>query len=251
MARSPIWRSIAAELEGEIARGLYRAGDKLPTEAELSLRFGVNRHTARRALADLAARDLVHSRRGAGVFVKAAPLDYPIGERVRFSQNLRASGRLPEKRVLRIETRPADRAEATALALPEGAEVIVYEGLSLAEAVPVAHFISCFPAARFPGLAATLTEVSSVTQALRANGIEDYTRAHTRLTAEAATPTQALHLAMREGAPLLRAEGVNVDPAGQPVEYGLTWFAGDRVALTVSSEDGSAQAQTGAQPSSP
>ena len=50
MARSPIWKSIAAELESEIARGLYRAGDKLPTEAELSSRFGVNRHTARRAL---------------------------------------------------------------------------------------------------------------------------------------------------------------------------------------------------------
>ena len=251
MARSPIWKSIAAELESEIARGLYRAGDKLPTEAELSSRFGVNRHTARRALADLAERDLVHSRRGAGVFVKATPLDYPIGERVRFSQNLRASGRLPEKRVLRIETRPADRAEAEALALAEGAEVIVYEGLSLAEAMPVAHFISCFPAARFAGLASTLSEVTSVTRALKANGIEDYTRARTRLTAEAATPTQALHLTMREGAPLLRAEGVNVDAEGQPIEYGLTWFAGDRVALTFSSDDVGPQEQTGPQTSSP
>ncbi|MCA0961302.1 phosphonate metabolism transcriptional regulator PhnF [Salipiger bermudensis] len=251
MARSPIWKSIAAELEGEIARGLYRAGDKLPTEAELSSRFGVNRHTARRALADLAERDLVHSRRGAGVFVKATPLDYPIGERVRFSQNLRASGRLPEKRVLRIETRPADRAEAEALSLAEGAEVIVYEGLSLAEAMPVAHFISCFPAARFPGLAATLAEVTSVTKALNANGIADYTRARTRLTAEAATPTQALHLTMREGAPLLRAEGVNVDAEGQPLEYGLTWFAGDRVALTFSSDDVGTQEQTGPQTSQP
>ena len=251
MARSPIWKSIAAELEGEIARGLYRAGDKLPTEAELSSRFGVNRHTARRALADLAERDLVHSRRGAGVFVKATPLDYPIGERVRFSQNLRASGRLPEKRVLRIETRPADRAEAEALALSGDAEVIVYEGLSLAEAMPVAHFISCFPAARFPGLADTLAEVTSVTKALKANGIEDYTRARTRLTAEAATPTQALHLTMREGAPLLRAEGVNVDAEGQPLEYGLTWFAGDRVALTFSSDDVGTQEQTGPQTSQP
>ncbi len=251
MARSPIWKSIAAELEGEIARGLYRAGDKLPTEAELSSRFGVNRHTARRALADLAERDLVHSRRGAGVFVKATPLDYPIGERVRVSQNLRASGRLPEKRVLRIETRPADRAEAEALALAEGAEVIVYEGLSLAEAMPVAHFISYFPAARFPGLASTLEEVASVTKALKANGIEDYTRARTRLTAEAATPTQALHLTMREGAPLLRAESVNVDAGGQPVEYGLTWFAGDRVALTFSSDDMGSQQDTAPQTSSP
>ncbi|MCR8546433.1 phosphonate metabolism transcriptional regulator PhnF [Salipiger sp. P9] len=237
MTRTPIWKSIAAELEGEIARGLYRAGDKLPTEAELSARFGVNRHTARRALADLAERGLVHSRRGAGVFVQAAPLDYPIGGRVRFHQNIRATGRLPEKRVLRVEIRPADTTEAEALALPPGSPVIVYEGLSLAEGAAIAHFISCFPAEHLPGLPDTLREVSSVTEALRRNGIADYTRAHTRLTAEAASPTQALHLTTREGAPLLRSEGVNIDAHGVPVEYGLTWFAGDRVALTVAPED--------------
>lgn len=237
MVRTPIWTSIAADLEGEIARGLYRAGDKLPTEAALSARFGVNRHTARRALADLAERGLVHSRRGAGVFVTATPLDYPIGGRVRFHQNIRATGRLPEKRVLRVETRPADATEAEALALPPGSEVIVYEGLSLAGGAPIAHFISCFPAARLPGLPDTLREVSSVTEALRRNGVADYTRARTRLTAEAASATQALHLTTREGAPLLRTEGVNIDPDGVPVEYGLTWFAGDRVALTVSPED--------------
>jgi GntR family phosphonate transport system transcriptional regulator len=43
----------------------------------------------------------------------------------------------------------------------------------------------------------------------------------------------ALHLRIAEGAPVLRSEAVNVDPAGQPVEYGVTWFAGDRVTLTV------------------
>jgi hypothetical protein len=159
MPRTPIWKSIAAELEGEIARHLYRAGDKLPTEAELSARFGVNRHTARRALADLAERGLVHSRRGAGVFVTATPLDYAIGARVRFHRNIRATGRLPEKRVLRVETRPADTAEAEALALPPGAPVIVYEGLSLAEGAPIAHFFSCFPAERLPGLADTLRDL--------------------------------------------------------------------------------------------
>ncbi|WP_289155407.1 UTRA domain-containing protein, partial [uncultured Salipiger sp.] len=148
-----------------------------------------------------------------------------------------ASGRLPEKRVLRVETRPADTPEAEALALPAGAPVIVYEGLSLAEGVAIAHFVSCFPAERMPGLPETLKEVASVTEALRLNGVADYTRAHTRLTAEAATPTQALHLATREGAPLLRSEGVNIDPEGVPVEYGLTWFAGDRVALTFSADE--------------
>ena len=43
----------------------------------------------------------------------------------------------------------------------------------------------------------------------------------------------ATHLQLAQGAPILRSVGVNVDPEGQPVEYGSTWFAGDRVTLTV------------------
>lgn len=236
MPRTPVWKSIAATLEAEIAGGQYRAGDRLPTEAALSARFGVNRHTVRRALADLADRDLVRSRRGAGVFVHAPPAEYPLGKRVRFHQNIRATGRLPEKRVLRLETRPADTTEAAALAIEPGAPVLVFEGLSLANDIAVAHFLSVFPAERLPGLAETFTEVTSITEALRRNGIADYTRTETRVSAERASPTQALHLGIREGDPLLMTTGVNIGPDETPVERGLTWFAGDRVVLTVTPE---------------
>ena len=52
--------------------------------------------SVRDALADLGGRGILRSRRGAGVFVEAPPTDYPIGRRVRFHQNIRAAGRLPE-----------------------------------------------------------------------------------------------------------------------------------------------------------
>lgn len=236
MARSPVWRSIAAALEGEIAAGHYRPGDKLPTEAEMAARFGVNRHTVRRALGDMAERGILRSRRGAGVFVDAPVTDYPLGRRVRFHQNIAATGRTPEKRPLRLETRPADAAEAEALHIEQGDEVIVYEGLSLVDGAPMSHFMSVFPAMRFPGLMATLRDVTSVTEALRLNGVADYVRAETRITAERASPLQALHLRVKEGEPLLHSVGVNADLQGRPVERGSTWFAGDRVAFTIAPE---------------
>lgn len=233
MARTPIWQSIAETLDAEIGAGHYAPGDKLPTEAALAMRFGVNRHTVRRALGDMADRGIVHARRGAGVFVTAEPTLYPIGKRTRFHQNIAATGRLPEKRVLRVETRPCDTREAEALGLAPGGEVVVYEGLSLAGGVAVAMFESVFPASRLPGLADALAEVTSVTEALRRVGVPDYLRAETRLTAERASPTQALHLSLREGDPLLRSVAINTTPDGVPVEFGRTWFAGDRVTLTV------------------
>jgi GntR family transcriptional regulator, phosphonate transport system regulatory protein len=237
VARPSVWSAIAATLIAEIAGGLYRPGDKLPTEADLAARFGVNRHTVRHALAALAEAGLTHARRGSGVFVTARPADYPLGRRVRFHQNVAASGRTPSRRITRRETRPAAAAEAEALHLPHGAPVHVVEGVSLVDAQPMAVFRSVFPAARFPGLLAAMEGQSSVTAALAACGLSDYTRADTRLTAKLADPVLALALKVETGAPVLRSVAVNVDSAGLPVEHGTTWFAGDRVTLTVTPED--------------
>ncbi len=237
MGRPALWTSIRDSLAEDIARGHYGPGDRLPTEAQLAGRFGVNRHTIRRALADLAERGTVHARRGAGVFVQHRPTHYPIGRRVRFHQNLLAAGRVPEKHVLLLETRAAGRDEAEALDLDADAPVHVYEGLSLSDRVPIAMFRSVFPAARVPGMLDALRETGSVTEAFRTNGIDDYTRARTEITAKGATPTIAAQLRLAPGAPILRTVGVNVDRNGRPVEYGRSWFAGDRVALTLGVDD--------------
>jgi GntR family transcriptional regulator, phosphonate transport system regulatory protein len=228
-----LFTSIAETLRDEIAAGLYPPGAKLPTEAALSARFGVNRHTVRHALSALAEAGTVHSRRGSGVFVAARPTDYPLGRRVRFHQNIAASGKTPSRRITRVETLPASAEDASMLTLPQGSLVHVVEGLSLADGQPLAVFRSVFPAARFPGLPEAVIARGSITAALGDCGLTDYTRAETRLTARLADPVLALALRVAAQAPVLQSVAVNVDVAGVPVEYGTTWFAGDRVTLTV------------------
>ena len=242
-----LWAGIADALRAEIASGARRPGDRLPTEAALAGRFGVNRHTVRRALAALAKEGLVRSRRGAGAFVAAAPADYAIGRRVRFHRNLEAAGRLPARRLTAIETRPATVAEAAALGLAEGDPIHLAEGVSLADGVPVALFASAFPAARLPGLPDALRAAASVTAALRACGVPDYVRVSTRITAAAATAPEAALLDLAPGAPLIVTEGVNADPEGRPVELGRTRFAAERVTLTLDHREG-AGPRGGAEP---
>ena len=233
MPRAPIWSSITAALREEIAAGTYAQGSKLPTEAQLALRFGVNRHTVRRALGALAEAGLVQPRRGAGVFVTSVPTDYPLGRRVRFHQNVLANGRTPSRRMLRTETRPATAEESEALAMPPASLVHLIEGISLADGVPIGLFRSVLPAKRFPNFPQDMTRLGSITSALADAGVADYTRASTRLTAKLANAVQAGHLQIQQGAPLLRSVTINVDPEGRPVEFGTSWFAGDRVTLTV------------------
>lgn len=228
----PVWQSIRASLASDIKEGRYAPGDKLPTEAALARRFGVHRHTVRRALSDLASTGAVYSRRGSGVFVQQATTEYPLGRRVSFTRNLYAAGQLPSRRILLIETRTADATEAKHLKLKTGDQVHCYDGLSFADDQPLAVFRSIFPASLFPELPAALAQHESITEGLKTQGIPDYTRAWTRVSAHAANPTQALHLRLTSGAPLLQTLSLNVCPDNQPLEYGCTWFSGDRVTLT-------------------
>ena len=48
----------------------------------------------------------------------------------------------------------------------------------------------------------------------------------------------AAHLKQPVARPALYVSSVNVDPDGTPIEYACTWFAGDRVTLTVDHDHG-------------
>jgi GntR family phosphonate transport system transcriptional regulator len=235
--KTPLWISIAQTMRETIANGQYEAGSRLPTEAELAGKFGVDRHTIRHAMAHLIEAGLVHSRRGAGYFVLSRPVDYPLGERVRFHQSLLAAGRLPKRKKLSIERRQASAVDAKRLRVSEGASLCVFNTLSFVDRNPVALSESCFPKNRLPGIDTALEKEMSVTAALKQVGVDDYVRMSTRLSARIATATQAVHLRLHEGAPLLFATSINVDQAGMPVEYGQTWYASDHITLTLERDE--------------
>src|SRR5690606_1729680 len=112
----------------------------------------------------------------------------------------------------------------------------VLEAAGLSDGVPFTCTHGVFPADRLPGLPDALRATGSISQALSDCGVADYRRASTRLAAERATGAIARHLALPEGAPVLRAVSLNLDPQGRPVEHALTWFCTDRVEIVVDEE---------------
>ena len=95
-----IWRQIEQTLAQEIETGIFEEGQQLPTEAELAARFAVNRHTIRRAVGMLSDRGLVRVEQGRGSFVRENVLEYMIGRRTRFTENVRRANRSPGGRML-------------------------------------------------------------------------------------------------------------------------------------------------------
>ncbi|MFB6816293.1 GntR family transcriptional regulator [Streptomyces sp. NPDC056347] len=68
-APEPPYRQIAADLAAEIKRGELVPGRPLPSEKELTERYGVARNTARSALAVLRERGLIYTVTGRGSYV--------------------------------------------------------------------------------------------------------------------------------------------------------------------------------------
>ena len=79
--QAPVRKSLVVELRDklkeQIVSGVYRPGDRLPSEASLTEEFGVSRTVVREAIASLRADALVESRRGSGVFV-IEPVKPPV-----------------------------------------------------------------------------------------------------------------------------------------------------------------------------
>ena len=65
---------VVTALRGRVLVGEFAAGQKLPTESQLTEAFGVSRTVIREAIATLAADGLVEPRQGAGVFVRERPI---------------------------------------------------------------------------------------------------------------------------------------------------------------------------------
>ncbi len=72
----PRYYQIVHQLEKYIQENDCAIGDRLPSEKDLGLTFGVSRITARRALEEMERRGLVTKRRGKGTFV-AKPSEKP------------------------------------------------------------------------------------------------------------------------------------------------------------------------------
>ena len=226
-----LWRQIVSALRGEIERGVHEPGGQLPTEVALSARFGVNRHTVRRALEEMSRQGLVRVEQGRGSFVAEDVLDYAVSSRVRFSEWVRRHNKEPSGEVLRVGEISAEAAIASQLQIRPGAKVAMLERLGLADGRPVSLSTHYFSAARYPRLLDQLRKQPTITAALAAVGVGDYRRLVTRVTARLPSAEEASLLLTSRVRPLLVTENVNVDPSGAVVEFGAARYPTPRVQI--------------------
>lgn len=230
-----IWRQIAERLRTEISLNVWATEERLPSEAQLADRFGVNRHTVRRAVACLADEGILRANQGRGTFVAQIPISYPISARTRFSEILSAQAREPGGKLLSHTVEPADEMLATTLKVDLGTPMLRIESIRYADKIPVSTGTNWYVANRFPTLVEIFEQTGSITDALRENGLTDYTRRETVISAENAGPMDAERLEISVGAALLTIEAINDDLSKTPFNLTFSRMVASRVQLKIDS----------------
>ena len=226
-----MWRQIEDRLKRDLVEGRWKAGDRLPTEAELAESFGVNRHTLRRAVASLRDAGVLRVEQGHGTFISDDMIDYAISRRTRFSENITGLDRRPSGKVVRSGQIAATTEIAEALEIWRGHKVVLIEAVNLVDERPVSLVAHHFPAFRFKGIDTAYEQTWSITRALGQYGIGDYFRKSSRVSTRLPEASDAEHLAMARTQPILFVESINVDLQGQPIEYSVARSAGHRMNL--------------------
>ena len=192
----------------------------------------MSRMTAREAMHRLADSGLIVRLPGRGSYV-AEPLAHRRADRLTsFSEEMQRRGAVPTSIVLTREIRPARAREAELLDLRVGDTVVLLQRVRCADGRPVAIEVTYLVGATSQSIMAADLRVDSLHAVLARAGLS-LRRGRATVSAEPATATDARHLEVGRGDPMLVERRVIVDAAGRPVEATESRYAAERYAIDV------------------
>lgn len=226
-----LYTQIAELLERDYVRH-GSPGDKLPSEGDLAIQFGVNRHTLRRAVDELISNGLLERLHGVGVFVTDRLLDYRVASTTRFTQTLNDIGVSTDTRIIRKMITLASKGVAQHLKLTPDQPVLWIETLRLADGLPLCVISHFFPEHPYKLMLADYRDGSI--HELLTSKCGSLRRTESLITAVLPQGDDAKLLGIAQTRPVLRVKSLNVlDRDGSPVEYAITRFRADRIQLRI------------------
>lgn len=228
------FRRVANELRGEILRGDLAPGQKLPSEHDLSERFGVTRVTVRKGIALLKGEGLVTTHQGKGAFVRQRPhvrmLSTGTNYRERrstgvanYNAEAAAQGQVARQLIREVGEAPVPSDVADHLEVEEGAAVAVRRRLFVIDDKPMQLVDSYYPVELAAGTKLlTATPIRGGAHAV----IEDPDGPIRRrivqfvedLDVRMPTPSEVESLEIPAGVPVARVIRTAYDSSGVPVE---------------------------------
>lgn len=214
----PLYSQVYETLVRQIADGVWKPGQALPSEQALAAQLGVSQGTVRKALDALAIDKVIDRRQGKGTFVAELTQERSL---FRFFRLTRPDGAraVPTSGEEVVKRRRAKPHEAQALAIAETAEIIEIVRTRFVDEHPIAHERIVAPREYFPDLDRR-SPLPNTLYALyqREYGI-NIVSTEEKLRADAARREDTRRLGVPAGTPLLQVERVALSVNGKRVEW--------------------------------
>ncbi|GAA5226786.1 GntR family transcriptional regulator [Paeniglutamicibacter antarcticus] len=212
------------------ARNICQPGYRLPPERELAEGFNVARKTLRQAIDSLVEDQVLKRVVGVGTFVAHPKVDLQVRLNS-YSEEMVRRGMVPDAHVLRFEEVPASGSLSRHMEIDEGAPVIRFSRLLLADGKPMSLDENFLPSELVPGFLND-PPPTSLYQSLheRYNLILEW--GEDQIESAAATSEHARLLHVDVGYPLLRITRYAFVGEGL-VDYSVSLYRSDRYKLFV------------------
>ncbi len=215
----PLFKRIKLEITRLLSAGRIQAGEALPTEKELSERYGVSVGTIRRAIDELVAEHVVIRQQGRGTFVATFSPDRMLN---RFWGIVRKDGvrEIPIVQTLKFAEVKADPQTAARLAVARDEPVLEIVNLMLMGGNPVIVDHVFVPRALLPGLnrESFVSREGTMYWMYQSRFGINIIRADDRLQGVGADPETARLLGVARSTPLLEVQRIAYTFDDRPVE---------------------------------
>lgn len=226
----PAYAQLVRILLGQIAAGVFRPGDRLPSEAQLCERYGVSPMTVRRVINILVDQGVVIAEQGRGTFVK--PLE--LGTATFDLNELQQLFREGQSTVKLLEAHITSATERTArkLAIEVGDRTVFLRRLIFHSEKPMLlHREHVIYDPTRPLIEAEM-EVTALRGLFSGGGESDLKRGDLTIDATLLTEEEATLLHAKTASPAFRLEHIFYDFADRPVSWGWLICSGDRLRFT-------------------
>ncbi|WP_406676737.1 GntR family transcriptional regulator [Moorella sp. ACPs] len=228
----PPYYQLAQILERQIRLGEYRPGEALPSEAELSEKYGLSRMTVRRSLSQLARAGLIRTERGKGTFVSRPELDRAVFIMEEFHKEVAARGLTSSVRLLEARLVPAPEKAAGKLQVPAGTKVLYIRRSLLAGGEPLAYDRKYLRYDRGRPILENELQYQALPDMVEKHAEALPVSSKMILQVTSLNDEEARALRVAPGSPAFLLEQVLLAGDGRPVGWGWCLYRGDRYQLT-------------------
>lgn len=232
----PMYFQIRKEIIKAIKSGVYKVGDRLPTELEFCNELDISRPTIRQAFQELINEGYITRKKAKGTFVCKPKVEgYFFKKLESYNDEMRALQLTPRTEVVTSEVIPAEADIRECLQLPEGASVFHLVRLRFADEEPMVYVHTYIPYDRF--LHIEKKDFADNEVSLYDVMKHDYhmSISYVDRTIEASNATLPLAdmLDIAEGQAIYTITTLAYDEEDTPLEYSVANYRGDRSKFTI------------------